>query len=268
MSVNTKVNGQLIKSAGLYTVAKPIGMADIYSTEEREVGVWHNGKTIYQRTFIFDNAILCSSQSWTTLTETDATNVEEIITATAQDTIGTRFDPLGCNVQNGKFGVLQTRNNTIAIAKFTVQYTKTTDTPSSIYVPTGGGTDLKTTLAEMGITATFVGDYSEMYNDFNHIVRLTDTTNGQGLYFTNSSHYADTDLSLTIGVWAKKGMIQIGYGTGTLPTMITEGTGRLQFKNIPAGGFDTIAIPYGNVGFIGKFYRSSDPIECIFEIGI
>lgn len=49
MSVNTKINGQLVKSAGLYNSIIPLGIADIYSDEERVIGCWRDGKPIYQK---------------------------------------------------------------------------------------------------------------------------------------------------------------------------------------------------------------------------
>lgn len=279
MSVNTKVNGELVKSAGLYKVRVPIQSGDIYSLEERQVGVWTDGKPLYQRT-ISKSGITMSQSSiadLATLSDIDELFIVSAYAIEGGTTINYMLPEFGdritFNKSNGKLQTATPTGSTWTNATFTitVRYTKTTDVAGSgIYVPSGGGTDLITTLAEMGITATFVGDYSEMYNDFNHIVRLKDVTmNGQGVYFTNNQHFGSVDLPLTLAVRARKGMIQIGYGTGTLPTMITEGTGRTQFRNIPAGGFDTITIPYGSVGFIGKYFVSEDASkECVFEIGI
>lgn len=400
MSVNTKVNGELVKSAGLYSVTKPIGMADIYSTEEKEVGVWTDGKPLYSKTVTATSNVATSDGSWADISgamSPTISNAETLVDAQIHGTVNIDYSMLRFCIVDGvikcaskvsgngwytglkvtffytkttdtpwsgkfvpqgygyvssgdiysfeerrigvyadgkplyqktvDFGALPNnttkqvahnvanldkiayvngiinysgliygedmppvilnksfrtavRENVVEIsttdnlssygAIVTFQYTKTTDVAGGESIPSGGGgTDLITTLAEMGITATFVGDYSEMYNDFNHIVRLKDETmNGQGLYFTNNQHFGGVDLPLTLAVRARKGMIQMGYGTGTLPTMITEGTGRTQFRNIPAGGFDTITIPYGSVGFIGKYFVSEDANkECVFEIG-
>lgn len=254
-----------------------VSSGDIYSFEERQVGVWTDGKPLYQKTLYFDGTV--PKNTWTDH------NISDVDKIWVYDAFGKRSSDYRYNGINyfgsDDYMAMAINRTQIYIAYptqtvmtndyITVRYTKTTDTTGGEYIPSvGGGTDLITTLAEMGITATFVGDYSEMYNDFNHIVRLKDDTmNGQGVYFTNNQHFGGVDLPLTLAVRARKGMIQIGYGTGTLPTMITEGTGRTQFRNIPAGGFDTITIPYGSVGFIGKYFVSEDASkECVFEIGI
>ena len=52
MSVSIKQNGELTKIAGLYQSTTPINMADCYSTEEKIVGCWTDGKPLYQKTII------------------------------------------------------------------------------------------------------------------------------------------------------------------------------------------------------------------------
>ena len=280
MSVNTKVNGQLVRSAGLYKASVPIQSGDIYSLEERQVGVWTDGKPLYQKTIDFG----ALPNSTTKSVAHGISNLDEI--ANVYGVAKSQYNQIPipwANNTNTTYDITMYVDDTdvtvmtsidrsgYTSSTITLQYTKTTDVAGGESIPSGGGgTDLITTLAQMGITASFAGDYSEMYNDFNHIVRLKDDTmNGQGVYFTNNQHFGGVDLPLTLAVRARKGMIQIGYGTGTLPTMISEGTGRGQFKNIPAGGFDTITIPYGSVGYIGKYFVSEDSSkECVFEIGI
>ena len=50
MSVNTKVNGQLVPSAGLYKKSTPMSVATCYSEDEHKIGVWINNKPLYQKT--------------------------------------------------------------------------------------------------------------------------------------------------------------------------------------------------------------------------
>lgn len=52
MSVNIKENGNLIKAASLTKAIIPVGVASAYSEEEKEIGVWTDGKPLYQRTII------------------------------------------------------------------------------------------------------------------------------------------------------------------------------------------------------------------------
>lgn len=278
MSVNMKQNGSLTKIASLTKAIIPMGLAECYSTEEREVGCWTDGKPLYQKTVYIANVTSGTSYAH------GATNVENIFIKSIKAKRNAGWFSSGHIFQDGtgyiseSFSIIPSPTvlyaylfgNTITDCSVTIQYTKTTDTAGGLYLPTGGGTDLKTTLANMGINATFIGEYSEIFNDFCHIVKLSDANvNGQGLYFTNNQTFASTNMTLTIAVTAKKGMIQIGYGTGTLPDMITNGSGRSQFVNIPAGGFGSISVPFGYVGFIGKFFRdATDPVECIFEVNL
>lgn len=51
MSVNVKQNGELVKTAGLYKQTVPLSVAEYYSTEEHKVGVWVDGKPLYQKSF-------------------------------------------------------------------------------------------------------------------------------------------------------------------------------------------------------------------------
>ena len=159
MSVNTKVNGQLVPSAGLYSVTKPIGMADIYSTEEKEVGLWIDNKPLYQRTLTINTI------ASTVGVQRFAHNIANIETAFAisgtwlqksDDSvyIGTkdiiRTDGNGnINVGKGSVGVWvdatniiidTTENRSSQYLIVTIQYTKTTDTPwSGKFVPQGYG---------------------------------------------------------------------------------------------------------------------------------
>lgn len=278
MSVNMKQNGSLTKIASLTKAIIPMGLAECYSTEEREVGAWVDGKPLYQKTIDFGALPNNTSKS----VSHGIANIDKIVHAFGIGVSTTSFliipfvtvesgrYQVGLEVSTTDVKIYTDYNRSSLYGYVTIQYTKTTDTAGGLYLPTGGGTDLKTTLANMGINATFIGEYSEIFNDFCHIVKLSDANvNGQGLYFTNNQTFASTNMTLTIAVTAKKGMIQIGYGTGTLPAMITDGTGRSQFVNIPAGGFGSISIPFGYVGYIGKFFRdSTDPVECVFEVNL
>lgn len=50
MSVNVKQEGNLIKLASLTKAITPLGLGDCYTTEERQVGCWTDGKPLYQKT--------------------------------------------------------------------------------------------------------------------------------------------------------------------------------------------------------------------------
>lgn len=158
MSIYMKENGQLVKGAGLYKKSVPVGLADIYSEEERVVGCWLDGKPLYQRTITIDT--IASSLG----VQRFAHNVANIETAFAisgtwlqksDDSIyiGTkdiiRTDGSGnINIGRGSVGVwVDTTNIIIDTSEnrssqylvVTFQYTKTTDMPWSGIVPQGYG---------------------------------------------------------------------------------------------------------------------------------
>ena len=53
MSVNMKQNGALVPVASLTKAISPVGYGDCYSTEEREIGCWLDGKPLYMKTIDF-----------------------------------------------------------------------------------------------------------------------------------------------------------------------------------------------------------------------
>ena len=105
--------------------------AQRYSTDEKVVGVWLDGKPIYQKTFEFNQQVSIPSSEWTYLDNTAITNLGFKISIMAQDQNGTVWDNLGCNYENNKLGIWNTRNTNLAIKYLTVTYTKTTDSAGS-----------------------------------------------------------------------------------------------------------------------------------------
>lgn len=127
----------------IYSVEKP---ADIFSLQERQVGVWTNGKPLYQCT------ILIPSVSTGTLYNHNISNVEEIwvydVKAkrnSAWFTSGHVFENAYNNIPES-FSVIAGETqvytyvygNTVTDCYITLQYTKTTDTAGSgIWTPQG-----------------------------------------------------------------------------------------------------------------------------------
>lgn len=149
MSVNTKVNGQLVKSAGLYKVSVPIQSGDIYSFEERQVGVWTDGKPLYQKTFIFegtytgvnndlsisipnaDNAFIASC--WVKNLNNAIFNLSYAYADNNANNV-TAF----ISADKSALGLRVGSNQTVKKLVVTIQYTKTTDVAGSgEYVPSG-----------------------------------------------------------------------------------------------------------------------------------
>lgn len=106
----------------------------IYSTEERQIGVWTDGKPLYQRTVITPSGIDIgvSSSSWTnTGIDVSSLNIEKIISSFGISTDGTYQGTILAYVENDNLTVQTTRNGNGWVVSFTIQYTKTTDVAGS-----------------------------------------------------------------------------------------------------------------------------------------
>ena len=156
MSVNTKVNGQLVPSAGLYSVTKPIGMADIYSTEEKEIGLWVDNKPLYQKSIKLDDVTVPQSGRVLIGLGTYISNIDNVIGGEVIVIDGSTnlVLPSFQIATMSQYGLTYTINKAdgIVISRgsdsgavtrdfiATVRYTKTTDTPwSGKFVPQGYG---------------------------------------------------------------------------------------------------------------------------------
>ena len=154
MSVNTKVNGQLVKSAGLYKASVPIQSGDIYSFEERQIGVWTDGKPLYQKTIYLQSIDIITSSSgmyyYAITTANYISNAELILGKTEMSYVITGGETriLEDVEQQGALTVLWSKISRPSVdAVVTLQYTKTTDVAGGESIPSGGGgTDLITSL--------------------------------------------------------------------------------------------------------------------------
>ena len=140
MSVNTKINGVLVKSAGLYKNIVPIGLGDCYSTEERQIGCWEDGKPLYQRVVKISTSVNISANTWTSL-GISATDISKIITTQLFNDAPAYLIVSGA-IQNNYISINSPRAFNIVTSErnwwVLLQYTKTTDVAGSgIYVPSG-----------------------------------------------------------------------------------------------------------------------------------
>lgn len=153
MSVNTKVNGQLVKSAGLYKASVPIQSGDIYSFEERQVGVYADGKPLYQKTLYIASLPASKSTGTYSLNVSNAENCWVVdansgtgnlnmirIAESSVNDMQSASIYARCGVVDGdvKVYVEVGRDRSSMSAYVTVRYTKTTDVAGSgEYVPSG-----------------------------------------------------------------------------------------------------------------------------------
>ena len=104
----------------------------IYSEEEREIGVWTDGKPLYEKTFSLQSQLVCTSNSWTDTTISNTT-IANIIDVKCLNSDGTIYECVGVNrnAGSGYIQILNTRNTTIAVNTIILCYTKTTDIAGS-----------------------------------------------------------------------------------------------------------------------------------------
>lgn len=153
----------------------------IYSEEEREIGVWIDGKPLYEKTFIFTTSASVSANSWG---DTPISNdgIEKTIYCVAYDiATGTSYDYLACGKGSGSYvRILNVRNAALSYDGLTLRYTKTTDQAGSgQWTPQGVpavhySTDEQvvgtwidgSTIYEKGLTAS--GPFGDTFNYIPH----------------------------------------------------------------------------------------------------
>ena len=136
--------GLIIKNNVVYNGAEsePI----IYSEEEREVGVWTDGKPLYQKTINFGTLPTGVEK---TITH-NISNIDHVVSCTAIAKnpngitlqipyVNSGTDRVGVFVTNTSVGISSSTNlSAYSETYITIQYTKTTDTPGSgIWTPSG-----------------------------------------------------------------------------------------------------------------------------------
>lgn len=105
----------------------------IYSTEEREIGVWTDNKPLYQKTIVLSSEIIVSNTNWTSTGITASSlDIETYVRCSAQNSSGTCWDAINVATINSNISLTAWRNgDTIGVKEFTIQYTKQSDTAGS-----------------------------------------------------------------------------------------------------------------------------------------
>ncbi len=105
----------------------------IYSTEEREIGVWTDGKPLYQKTIVLASSMSITSNTWTDIDNGDWSFIDTFVLGLMINDNGASvgFVAVDKNTQNNKLRIMQTRSTSITCKSVTIQYTKTTDTAGS-----------------------------------------------------------------------------------------------------------------------------------------
>ena len=101
----------------------------VYSTEEREVGVWIDGKPLYQKTYEFENVISVLGNQYTTLVSNPNLNIDSLVYGETSPTKTATFTPISVALTNGDIQGYYT--TAWSIKYLTIRYTKTTDVAGS-----------------------------------------------------------------------------------------------------------------------------------------
>jgi phage minor structural protein len=102
----------------------------IYSTEEREVGVWIDNKPLYARSFTLSSQITVSASSWTN-TDLSISDVEKFVNGYAISDDGIFQGSVVIDKSNDIIQLQSTRSSASYVKYLTVFYTKTTDVAGS-----------------------------------------------------------------------------------------------------------------------------------------
>lgn len=111
-----------------------IYLPTIYSEEEREIGVWRNGKPLYQRILTLTQDTALVADTWVK-TEFNKDTMETLVRVYATiGTLGAIIEALSGGFVDGKLALNSARNVGLNVSNnvgIIVQYTKTTDTAGS-----------------------------------------------------------------------------------------------------------------------------------------
>ena len=101
-----------------------------YSTEEKVVGKWIDGKPVYEKTWEFGSNIIVESNVWTDTPISNST-IKAIIGVKGYNLFSGKlscWNGLSATADTGNYvKILNNRNTQISVKYLALQYTKTTD---------------------------------------------------------------------------------------------------------------------------------------------
>jgi len=165
-------------------VANKFSKGDLYSTEEKMIGQWIDGKPLYQKTFEFSSKLVGNGNTWIN-TNIPQSTINNIIFGFGKS--DNQFYPITINCDT-YINIMHFRNTNIGFNSITIQYTKTTDSPISI----GSDTDYST---EEKIVGTWI-DGKPLYQKTILISSQSAATEDYPL-----SNFGITNYDKTIAVW-------------------------------------------------------------------
>lgn len=185
-----------------------IELASCYSTEEKQVGCWIDGKPLYQKSIINTGAdIVCNGTTWTSIcSESWISDVDKIVwgcltrqaysTSAAALVTPCEFQK---NISNNTIQINPFRNMTFKSgAYFTIQYTKAADTAGSgIWTPSGSYAHHYSTAEQVIGTWT---DGSTLYEKTLHIPFSDTSTEGVQRVYSIANALPNTVIRNVFGI--------------------------------------------------------------------
>lgn len=125
---------ETLKNA-LTGVEEAASSATTFSTDEREVGTWINGKTIFERTYYNANKWTLTASDTTTITDIDISEIENMIDLKCTDDYAYRGDISNGRADNGKLRLTNIRAVNVNVQNITMRYTKAAPTRDIVSLP-------------------------------------------------------------------------------------------------------------------------------------
>lgn len=149
-------------------------LGDCYSTSERMIGCWYNGKPLYQKTYTRVNVTISGANTWYD-TGISAGDIEELIGGEMQDRFNYQFFPVAVAFGSSHTKILVScPMGNREVENLTIRYTKSTDAVGSgTWTPSG------VNAVHYDDTEKIIGTWfgETLYEKTIHIVEQSEQTN-------------------------------------------------------------------------------------------
>lgn len=161
-----------------------IGNGSIYSTDEKLIGQWIDGKPLYQKTWTYPDGLMLSREAWNdTNIDVTSVNMDKLISLTMGGISGDTPVPY-CTYGIGSASMTnKVALYTVSAGRtyhITIQYTKTTDTATAI----GSANDYSTTEKIVGTWIDGKPLYQKTVTGVIGTLLVTDITNAENVFIT------------------------------------------------------------------------------------
>lgn len=158
----------------------------IYSFEEREIGVWIDGRPLYQKVITFSPMSNSPSKRWYNVADVSSLSINHLVTCVLYNGNYKPWYEYYSEVQDGYLKIYSANDSWGANAAL-IQYTKTTDTPGSGTWTTQGGYAHHYSTTEHIIGTWIDGKplYEKMYTFSTAITINTSATTVSGIDTSN-----------------------------------------------------------------------------------